>query len=129
MVYILDTHTLIWFFEGGEKLGSRAVNILRDNTQRLIIPSIVLTEIKYLPSKKKTHLSVEEVIFTLENDPRCTIYPLDTNVVQLMPVVWDIHDGIILGTALVYRDFLGEEVTVITKDMRIKNAGIVNTMW
>lgn len=129
MVYILDTHTLIWFLEGGEKLGSHTASILRDNTQRLIIPSIVLTEIKYLPSKKKTHLSVEEVILTLENDPRCTIYPLDTNVVQLMPVVWDIHDGIILGTALVYRDFLGEEVTVITKDMKIKNSSIVNTIW
>ncbi|HHT9125323.1 MAG TPA: hypothetical protein ACFYD6_05825 [Candidatus Brocadiia bacterium] len=53
MVYILDTHTLVWFFEGSIKLGHHAVNILRDNTQRLIIPSIALTEIKYLSSKKE----------------------------------------------------------------------------
>ena len=40
-----------------------------------------------------------------------------------MPVIWDIHDRIICGTALVYRDLLGEAVKILTKDEGIRDSG------
>jgi len=29
MIYIVDTHTLIWYFTGDERLGKKAKDILR----------------------------------------------------------------------------------------------------
>ncbi len=129
MIYILDTHTLVWFLEGQGKLGSQALKILRDPHQRLVIPSIVLAEIKYLATRGRVKLTLDEVIETIENDPRCVIYPLDSYVIQAMPVILDIHDGIICGTALLYRDVLGETVKILTRDEKIKNASGIETLW
>ncbi len=128
MIYILDTHTLVWFLEGQGKLGSQALKILRDPHQRLVIPSIVLAEIKYLATRGRVKLTLDEVIETIENDPRCVIYPLDSYVIQAMPVIQDIHDGIICGTALLYRDVLGETVKILTRDEKIKNASGIETL-
>jgi len=44
MTAVVDTHTLIWFLEGQGKVGAEALKILRDLSQRLVIPSIVLAE-------------------------------------------------------------------------------------
>ena len=129
MIYIVDTHTLIWFLEGTGKVGSEAIKILRDPFQRLVIPSIVLAEAKYLVSRGRTGLTLGEIIQTIENDSRCVIYPLDSHVIQAMPVVADIHDGIICGTALVYKDILGETVKILTKDESIKQAAGIETIW
>jgi len=58
MVHVIDTHALVWFLEGNEKLGRKALKVFRDSTEKLIIPSIVLAEIKYLSYKGRTRLSV-----------------------------------------------------------------------
>lgn len=129
MIYIVDTHTLVWFLEGTDKVGSEAIKILRDPQQRLVVPSIVLGEIKYLAVRNRTRLSIDEVIQTIENDPRCVIYPLDSHVIQAMPVITDIHDGILYGTALLYRDVLGEDVGILTKDENLKDVGDIETIW
>lgn len=129
MIYIVDTHTLVWFLEGQGKIGSQALKILRDPQQRLVIPSIVLGEIKYLAARGRVKLILDEVIETIENDPRCVIYPLDSHIIQAMPVILDIHDGIICGTALLYRDVLGETVRILTRDEKIKNASGIETLW
>ena len=129
MIYVVDTHTWVWFLEGQGKVGSEALKILRDPQQRLVIPSIVLGEIKYLAARGRIKLAIDEVIETLENDPRCVIYPLDSHVIQAMPVILDIHDGIICGTALLYRDVLGETVRILTKDERIRDTAGIQTVW
>ncbi len=130
MIYIVDTHTLVWFLEGQGKVGSQALAVLRDPKQRLVIPSIVLGEIKYLASRGRISLAVDTVIEAVENDPRCVIYPLDTQVIQAMPVISDIHDGIICGTALLYQDVLRETVKILTRDKKIgKEASGIETVW
>ncbi len=130
MIYIVDTHTLVWFLEGQDKVGAQALKILRDPQQRLVIPSIVLGEIKYLASRERISLTVDTVIEVVENDPRCVIYPLDAQVVQVMPVIADIHDGIICGTALLYQDVLGETVKILTRDKKIsQEVSGIETVW
>jgi hypothetical protein len=39
------------------------------------------------------------------------------------------HDGIIVATALMFRDFLTEEVQLFTHDKDIRNSGLVETVW
>lgn len=129
MVYIVDTHTLVWFLEGSSKVGQQALKILRDDTQGLVIPCIVLAEVKYLSAKGRVYLSLDEALEAVEHDPRCVIYPLNPSVVEMMPTILDIHDGIICGTALLYQDSLGEEAKVITNDKAIIDSGIIQTVW
>jgi PIN domain nuclease of toxin-antitoxin system len=46
--YIVDTHGLVWFLEKNPKLGERAREVFFDEDSNLIIPTIVLAEIKFL---------------------------------------------------------------------------------
>jgi len=129
MTAIVDTHTLIWFLEGQGKVGAEALKILRDPSQRLVIPSIVLAEVKYLVAKGRVSVTMDEVIKAIEDDPRCVIYPLDSHVIHAMPIIADIHDGIICGTALLYRDLLGESVKILTRDGQIRKLSKIITVW
>jgi hypothetical protein len=43
----------------------------------------------------------------------------------LLPTTLNIHDAIIVGTALVHRDLLGEQVALITRDPEITASGLV----
>jgi len=129
MVYIVDTHALVWYLEESKNLGSEALSVLDDDQSKLVIPTIVLAEVKYLSSKQKTALSLPEVLSAIEQDERCVLFPLDSNVIDFLPTELDIHDAIICGTALVYQEVLKEEAKVITKDKDIVTAGIVETIW
>ena len=41
----------------------------------------------------------------------------------------DIHDKIIVATALLYRDVLRQEVAVGTKDEMIAGSGLISVIW
>lgn len=56
MTYVVDTHGLIFFFAEKERLGEKALALFRDPKAKLIVPSIVLAEIKHLAYKKKLEL-------------------------------------------------------------------------
>jgi hypothetical protein len=46
-----------------------------------------------------------------------------------LPIELDIHDAVIVATALVFRDVLGKDVALITKDARIRQSNVVKTVW
>lgn len=129
MVYIVDTHALVWYLEESRELGKKALSVLDDENSKLIVPTIVLAEIRYLSNKRKTALSVDEILSSIEQDERCVLFPLDINVIKQLPLELDIHDGIICGTALIYQDLLKEETKIITKDKAIINSKIIETIW
>ena len=124
--FIVDTHTLVWFVSRDPRLSDKARTILRDPNVRLIIPVIVLAEIKYLAHKDRLARTLDEVLQVINRDPRCTIYPIDPNVVNKAPLGLDINDSLIVGTALVQR----EAVTgILTRDEAIASSGLVPTAW
>ena len=41
----------------------------------------------------------------------------------------DIHDAIIVATAIVYRDVLDEDVALITKDSEITDSHLIPIVW
>ncbi len=129
MIYVIDTHALVWYLEGDNKLGPKAREIMRGENKRLIIPTIVLAEIRYLSSKGKIDLSLDEIFEIIEEDARCIVYPLDANVVELMPLKLEMHDAIICATAILYRDMLAEEVKVITKDEQTTTSRLIDVVW
>jgi hypothetical protein len=102
---------------------------MRRGQAAFVVPTIVLAEIKYLKTKGRIQPSLTEVLMTIEADPRFTVYPFDESVVARMPTMLDIHDAIIVGTALVYRDLLGADVQIITRDEAITSSGLITTVW
>lgn len=50
-------------------------------------------------------------------------------MVSLIPTSLNIHDAIIVATALVYRDILKLPVKIVTKDTEITSSGLVDTCW
>jgi PIN domain nuclease of toxin-antitoxin system len=124
--YVVDTHALAWYLDNDPRLGSQAEAILDNADIRLIIPSIILAEIKYLAHKGRLTQTLEEVLRVINSDPRCIIYPIDLSVVNKAPLGLDIHDGLIIGTALVQREIVSG---ILTRDEAIASSSLVPTLW
>ena len=128
--YIIDTHGLVWFLENSQKLGEKAREAFLNEDSKLIVPTIVLAEIKFLFEKKKFSTSLDKVFRIITNDPRCIVHPLDLDVICLIPITLEIHDAIIVATGLFYNKKLySEDVVIITKDEEITNSELVRTIW
>ena len=128
MTYILDTHPL-WFLEASPRLSAVARAAISDPASQLVIPSIVLVEISYLYARKRIATDVGAVRRRILTATNCVAYPLDEQVVEHIPTNLDIHDAIVVATALVYRDVLRQQVTVITKDEAIRQSRLVEVLW
>jgi PIN domain nuclease of toxin-antitoxin system len=124
--YVVDTHALAWYLDDDPRLGSQAELVLDNDDVRLIIPAIVLAEIKYLAHKGRLPQTLDEVLRVIGSDPRCTIYPIDLSVVSKAPLGLDIHDSLIVGTALVQREAI---TGILTRDETITSSGLVPTLW
>ncbi|MEE8390297.1 MAG: twitching motility protein PilT [Anaerolineae bacterium] len=123
--YVVDTRTLIWYLDNDPRLGTDAEAALDDANVHTIIPIIVMAEIKYLSHKGRFTRTMEQTLQVISLDPRCTIYPVDLSVVNKAPLDLNIHDSLIVGTALVQR----ETVTgVLTRDEAIVSSGLVPTV-
>ncbi|MFQ5796309.1 MAG: type II toxin-antitoxin system VapC family toxin [Candidatus Bipolaricaulia bacterium] len=129
MIYVVDTHALVWFLEGNKRLGKEAKTILLKADTEIVIPSIVLAECKFLFAKKRISIDIEEIHKRVIIARNSTVYPLDEAVIDKMPTTLEIHDAIIVATGLVLRETLGEEAAVITRDEAIMNAGLIDTFW
>lgn len=93
------------------------------------MPAIVLAECKYIADAKRVALSFQEVLAAITADPSCLVAPVDMLTVSYMPEGFDIHDALIVATALLYRDLLGEDVYVLTRDERIRESASLSTIW
>lgn len=129
MIYVLDTHPIVWFVEKSPLLTSAAKAVMNDPTAELVIPTIALIEVRYLYAKGRIATAFNDVQRDIISATNCTIYPIDEHIVSLVPTVLDIHDGIIVATALVYRDLFKLPTALITKDSAIKNSGLIQTIW
>lgn len=124
--FVVDTHALVWFLARDSRLSEKARTVLQDPTARLIIPAIVLSEIKYLSSKGRFAQTLDDVLRVIATDSRCLVSPIDLGVVRQAPATLDIHDSLIVGTAL------AQPVAVdgiLTCDEAITASGLVPVVW
>ncbi|MFO7651030.1 MAG: PIN domain-containing protein [bacterium] len=129
MVCVVDTHTLVWYLTDSPKLGRSAAEALEQSDTELIIPTIVLAELKYLHQRRRIPLSLVLVRRMLEADERCVFYPLTDQVVDLLPLHLEMHDAIICATAMLHEKSLGQAVPVLTRDEAIAGSGLVRVIW
>jgi len=129
VTYVVDTHALVWFLEQNRRLGPRARAALSEQDADKVIPTIALAEIAYLYDRKRVRISVPAVLAHVARAPRCTIYSLDETVVERMPTGLNIHDALIVATALVFRDVLGRKTAAVTRDAEITASGLIDVVW
>jgi predicted nucleic acid-binding protein len=95
----------------------------------IVIPSIVLVEVWHLFHRKRIKTSPADVRSQILSASNCSIYPLDEAVIESLPAGLEIHDAIIIGTALVYRDIVRRSTQLITQDKAIINSGLIDIIW
>jgi predicted nucleic acid-binding protein len=102
---------------------------LADPSNLIIIPPIVLMEIKYLYLHKRISLSFEDTLQKIEACANILVFPLDISVVTIAPTTLDIHDAIIVGTALRAAEDFGQSTSLVTIDRAITDSQLVPIIW
>jgi PIN domain nuclease of toxin-antitoxin system len=128
MDYVADTHSLVWYFTDDSRLGEKALRAFEQTTQEgiVIIPSIVLAEIIFISKKGRITLTFEETLERIDEYENFDIAELDVNILKVVDKIeadLEMHDKLIVATSLFF------QTELITKDKRIKEAGIVTTIW
>jgi PIN domain nuclease of toxin-antitoxin system len=129
VIHVVDTHALLWHIEGSASLSRRARQVLADATDSLIVPVIVVAEARYAIEKQRTTVTWQDLLNRLETDNRFRVEALDLDLLQRAPTQLEMHDAFIRATALIYQEAVGESVPVITRDRRIRDSGLVQTVW
>lgn len=127
--FVLDTHALVWYLDGDRRLSKAAEAAMDDPSASLVIPTIVLAEVRYLFGKRRIPVSFEDVVAAIERDARCVVYPFDFACVEAVDEHLNLHDAIIAATAVVFRDSVDPSTALVTKDEEIRDSGVVKTLW
>jgi PIN domain nuclease of toxin-antitoxin system len=132
-VYVLDTHTLLWYLDDDARLGRNAGKILDDPNAKLILPAIALAEALFILEKRpeRHKLGIDELLQKLQQDPRIKVYALSERVVLdtlQCNSIDEMHDRQIVATARLAQ-LTGTQVTILTRDENIRRSGLVPTLW
>ncbi len=129
MLYVTDTHSLVWFLTNDLKLGRNALTIFQNadrGEDTIIIPTIVLAEISYIAEKKKVDIKFGEILNKFEDSSNYMPYNLDLNVILKtleLHNINEMHDKIITATAMLVN------AKILTMDPDIVDSGYVGTIW
>ena len=132
MKYVIDTHALIWFLEGNQRLGTQAQAILSNVTSQLVLPAIALAEAAWIVERRKTSIpSVNALLNAINSDSRIGVYPLDRTIInQTLSLlsIHEMHDRQIVATAIILQN-QGETVALLTCDRNITDSGVISVVW
>ncbi|MEK7395872.1 MAG: PIN domain-containing protein [Candidatus Poribacteria bacterium] len=102
----LDAHTLIWYIHKPSRnnLSAKALSIIREATVNGIIyvPTIILLEIIRLIEKKKYPIPFKDLLAHISLHRAFEIVSLTSEIVEISAQLnhWDIHDRVIIATAI-----------------------------
>src|SRR4030066_1098496 len=128
MLYILDTHVLIWYFVGSHRLHPKLrekIDTIRTQGGRLLVPTIVLAEALDIAEKGRVEFEFNRMYRLIVEEPEFEIIGFGFEIFEeAMKIkgVKEIHDRIIVASAKFY------EVGVLTKDKIINNSREVETI-
>jgi len=132
MKYVIDTHALIWFLEGNQRLGTQAQAILSNLDSQLVLRAIALAEAAWIVERGKTSIpSVNALFNAINNDPRIAVYPLDSNIINQTLSLLSINEMYarqIVATAMILQN-QGETVALLTCDRNITASGVISIIW
>jgi len=125
----VDTHALAWFLSNDKRLSRTARDELLSPDCYLLVPAIVLAEIAYLAQRRRIDVTLANVVGGPLAAPNCELIAVDLDVVRHMPPQLDIHDALIVASALAWKQGTSEEVAIITKDRQIHRHAGLPVIW
>ena len=131
--FLTDTHALHWHLTNDARLSQKARRLFQETDQglhQILIPSIILVELVYLAEKGRLPDTLVHQVFSLLDTMggSYAIAPLDEKTAAMLRnvdrnLVPDMPDRIITATALQFN------LPLITRDAKIRQSGIVPTIW
>jgi PIN domain nuclease of toxin-antitoxin system len=131
LIHVVDTHALLWYLSGSDRLGAKAKAILEDPSARLVLPAIALAEACWIADRGRTPVAVREVLRAVRSDHRLEVEPLDEALVVrslTLTAVGEMHDRQIVATTL-RRIESGEVCALLSCDGNIVASGLVPIVW
>ncbi len=144
MIYVLDTNTLVWRVSHSPRLSDRARRILDRSiisNDQLIVPTIVLAEAWDMDRKQRGDFAPFDRVLQVVRDMNMSVMSFDMELIERLrdPALeslrsvyrlWsDIHDMIIMATALIARDDADEDVSIISGDRQIRSQSLIRCVW
>ena len=129
MIYIADTHSLLWFLSEDMQLSAKAkqaFDICEEGRGVIVIPTIVLAELLHLCEKKGKEEQFFKVIEKIEEGTNYMTYNLDMKVIdecRNLKKIKEMHDKIIVATARILK------AAIITRDNNIKDSRYADVIW
>jgi PIN domain nuclease of toxin-antitoxin system len=123
---VADTHSLAWYPENSPRLSQDArlafASINRGDSMG-IISTIVPAELMHISERGRVAVDFEMVVSQFRRSQNFRIVNLDFDVLMRNLSDFELHDRMIVATALL----VGAHV--ITRDSVIRNSGIVECVW
>ena len=124
MIYVLDTHVLIWYFIGSKRLKRKLrekIEEVRNAGGRLLVPTIVLAEALAIAEKGKVKFDFQDMYQLIKNESEFEIISFSPEILEevLHTKIPEIHDRIIVATAKFFK------AGILTKDKIIRESGEV----
>ena len=128
MIYVFDTHVLIWYFIGSKRLKRKLkerIEEVRNTGGRLLVPTIVIAEALAIAEKGKVEFDFQAMYQLIKDEPEFEIVGFTPEIMEevMHTEIPEIHDRIIVATAKFYRAGL------LTKDKIILESGEVEKLW
>jgi PIN domain nuclease of toxin-antitoxin system len=126
--FLLDTHALIWARQDDARLGTAAREALaRNPTEDFAVADVTLLEVAMLLERDRLRTDLGSGIFLRElvaGQPVLSITPeIADFAVRLALPQADPFDRVIAATAKMHG------LTLVTRDRRIRESGLVPTVW
>jgi len=128
MIYVLDTHVLIWYFIGSGRLHKelrKRIDKTRKEGGLLLVPTIVLAEALDIAEKGRVEFDFQEMYRLIKEEQEFEIVGFSFDIFDeatRIKEIKEIHDRIITATARFYN------VGVLTKDKIISDSGEVEVL-
>lgn len=127
--YVADTHSLTWYLTDSPRLSPAAngcFKLIEEGKAKLLIPAIVMAELIYIVEKGKVETNVDNLVDRIREAENFELSPLGID--QLLcfkdqKSIQEMHDRLIVCEALL------NGAKIITKDEKIKEAGLVEVVW
>lgn len=127
MIYVVDTHVLIWYFIGSKRLKRELkgkMDEVRNKGGRLLVPTIVLAEALAIAEKGKVEFDFHEMYQRVKKEIEFEIAGFTSEILEevMRTKIHEIHDRIIVATANFY------SAGILTKDRIILESEEVKTV-
>ena len=128
LLYVVDTHVLIWYFTGSTRLLpalKERIERARSQGGRLLVPTIVLAEALDIAEKGRVRFDFAQMYRLIQDEAEFEIVDFGQEIFDetvRVKSIEDIHDRVIVATARYYG------AGVLTKDHVIRGSGEVETL-